>query len=60
MWRKCDICGNKSKRIISDINFCENCFEELTKLRNGDNSAIQYFKNQNIVNVQAEVYIYRI
>lgn len=46
----CGVCGqekNNSKRVISGIPMCEECFEKLSKLRNGDYDTIKYFYNRD-------------
>lgn len=57
----CGICGeNKSKRTISGIPMCEDCFAKLSLLRNNDIEAIIYFqdvKNMLCASKEAKAYI---
>ena len=43
---ECEICrNNKSKRTISGIFMCEDCFSKISALRNNDVKAIAFLKN---------------
>lgn len=45
----CGICGeNKSKRTISGIPMCEDCFAKLSLLRNNDIKTIIFFRMNQI------------
>ena len=57
----CEICkNNKSKRTISGISMCEDCFSKIAALRNNDVKAIAFLKNpDNLKNASenAKTYI---
>ena len=47
---KCEICNeNNSKKVISDINMCSDCFDKISKLRTGNQEAYNYFNNSGIL-----------
>lgn len=58
---KCEVCGASSgKRVIAGITFCDECFNKIVKLRNGDENTIDYFANSaNLVDssLKAQKYI---
>lgn len=60
----CGICGeNKSKRTISGIPMCEDCFSKLSLLRNNDIKTISFFldeKNMIYASKEAKAYIHAI
>lgn len=60
----CGICGkNKSKRTISGIPMCEECFTKLSLLRNNDIKTITFFQDENnmlYTSKEAKAYIHAI
>lgn len=45
----CELCGSTlTKRTISGIHLCEECFKKLTLLRNNDADIISFFLNEEI------------
>lgn len=60
----CGICGeNKSKRTISGIPMCEDCFAKLSLLRNNDIKTIIFFQDESnmiYASKEAKAYIHAI
>lgn len=57
----CGICGTApGKRVISGIPMCEECFARITDLRNGNESTILFFGEENNIakaSTEARAYI---
>lgn len=55
----CDVCGEKNgSRSISGINICEDCFQELGKIRAGDHGTIlKWYKNNNAATQKGKEYM---